>query len=55
MIERIKSFGHDLKLFDPYYGTGYVGARVQGIAVDTNNSIITANNDKRKSGGVAGY
>ena len=30
-------------------------ASVQGIAVDTNNSILTANNDKRKVGANAGY
>ena len=30
-------------------------AKVQGIAVDTNNSILPANNDKRKVGANAGY
>ena len=44
-----------MKLFDPYYPTDYSGARVQAIAVDRNASIITANNDRRKSGGVSGY
>ena len=44
-----------MKLFDPYYGDGYVGARIQAISVDPISLIITANNDKRKSGGVAGY
>ena len=51
----MKSFGHDVKLFDPFYGIGDSGARVQAVAVDRNSSIITANNDKRKSGGVSGY
>jgi hypothetical protein len=44
-----------MKLFDPFYGIDYAGARVQAVAVDRNNSIITANSDKRKSGGVSGY
>ena len=55
IVEKIKAFGHEVKLFDPYYGDGYVGARIQAISVDPISLIITANNDKRKSGGVAGY
>ena len=54
-IERIQSFGHNITLIDPYFGKKYTGARVQAIAVDRNSSILTANNDKRKSGGVSGY
>ena len=58
IIKRIVSFGHDVLLFDPYYPTEYSGARVQAIAVDNSynsTKIITANNDRRKSGGVSGY
>ena len=44
-----------MKVYDPFYGIGYSGARVQAVAVDRNSSIITANNDRRKSGAVAGY
>ena len=44
-----------MKLFDPYYGGGYVGARIQAISVDPISSIITANNDRGKSGGKSGY
>lgn len=51
----MEQFGHNVIIFDPYYGKGYIGARVQAVAVDQNNSIITVNNDRRKSGGVAGY
>ena len=54
-------FGHNVTLFDPYYGkttqtTGHTEtARIQAIAVDPITSIITANNDKRKSGANTGY
>ena len=54
-------FGHDVTLFDPYFGkttqtTGHTEtARIQAIAVDPITSIITANNDKRKSGANTGY
>jgi len=46
-----------VQLFDQYYPTAYSGARVQAIAVNHNTTckIITANNDRRKSGGVSGY
>ena len=55
----MKAFGHDVAIFDPYYGNNSVSARVhprvQAIAVDRKNSIITANHDRRKTGGVDGY
>ena len=51
----MKDFGHNTTVFDPYYGDTYVGPRVQAIASDPNTSIITANHDRRKSGGVSGY
>ena len=51
----MEDFGHEVQLIDPYYGRGYTGGRVQAVAVDTNTTIITGNNDRRKAGGVAGY
>ena len=43
--------------FDPYFGGGYAGARVQAIAGHqfTDLNILTANNDKRKSGSTDGF
>jgi len=61
IIKKVQLFGHNVTLFDPYYGkttqtTGHTEtARIQAIAVDPITSIITANNDKRKSGANAGY
>ena len=51
----MEEFGHIVKLIDPYYGKHYSGGRVQAVASDPESEIVTANNDRRKAGGVAGY
>ena len=53
MIQKIKSFRHDVKIFDPNYEDGYIGAKIEEVSVDWLSSIITAINDRRKSGGVS--
>ena len=51
----MEDLGHTVKLIDPYYGQHYAGGRVQAVACDPDVEIVTANNDRRKAGGVAGY
>ena len=55
LVEKFVKFGHNTSEFDPYFGAGYSGGRVQGIAKDPVFNIVTANNDRRKSGSVDGF
>ena len=53
LVEYLKEKGHSVEIVDTYHGS-YSGARVQAVAVDK-NGIVTANNDRRKEGEVAGF
>ena len=55
VMEDLAKMGHDIEMFDPYFGVGYSGGRIQAISVDPESSIVTANHDRRKSGSVDGF
>jgi len=57
IVDHLRDIGHNMTEFDPYFGDGYVGARVQAIASHSfpEIDILTANNDKRKSGSTDGF
>ena len=59
IVDYLRTCGHEVDIVDVYKiddddSNNFGGSRVQGIAVDSNN-IITANNDRRKDGEVAGH
>ena len=55
IVEYLKQMGHNMSQIDPYFDhTGYYGGRVQAIATNEYN-ILTANNDRRKSGSNDGF
>ena len=59
IVDYLRSCGHEVDIVDVYEidddnSNNFGGSRVQGIAVDSNH-IITANNDRRKDGEVAGH
>ena len=58
IVDYLRSCGHEVDIVDVYKlddddDNNFGGSRVQGIAVNPNH-IITANNDRRKDGEVAG-
>ena len=59
IVDYLRTCGHEVDIVDVYKiddddSNNFGGSRVQGIAVDSNH-IITANNDRRKDGEVAGH